>query len=103
MGWRAPSPRVRGEGRDEGALPLGSESRRGPLTLARYAHSTSPRAAGRGDKAIPFPRRDSLRASVVKQQRILCSSPPGLTRWSMLKCDCTQPSEFDSLRRCSRT
>ncbi|MFZ0724073.1 MAG: shikimate kinase, partial [Xanthobacteraceae bacterium] len=62
----APSPRVRGEGPgglrppsfkqerdakhrfDEGASPLGSESRQRPLTLARSARSTSPRAAGRG-------------------------------------------------------
>jgi len=56
-----PSPRGRGEGRDEGASPLGSESRRGPLTLVRFAHSTSPRAAGRGDDwmwlllALAFP------------------------------------------------
>jgi len=48
-----PSPRVRGEGRDEGASPLGSESRRGPLTLARSARSTSPRAAGRGEGKQP--------------------------------------------------
>ncbi len=47
----APSPRTRGEGRDEGASPPGSESRRGPLTLARSARSTSPRAAGRGEKS----------------------------------------------------
>src|SRR5579864_5100110 len=45
----APSPRVRGEG--EGASPLGaelrcSESRRGPLTLLRFAQSTFPRARG---------------------------------------------------------
>src|SRR5271163_4668195 len=58
---RSPSPRVRGEGRDEGASPLGvelrrSEPRRGPLTLARYARSTSPRATGRGEKAISFSR-----------------------------------------------
>jgi len=55
------SPRMRGEGRDEGASPSGSESRIGPLTLARFAHSTSPRAAGRGDDlmwlllALAFP------------------------------------------------
>jgi hypothetical protein len=30
----SPSLRVRGEGRDEGAYPQGSESRGGPLTLA---------------------------------------------------------------------
>jgi hypothetical protein len=68
---RAPSPRVRGEGRDEGAYPLGSECRRseslrGPLTLAPPdqvgGRSTSPRAAGRGEKANPFSRRVSVRA-----------------------------------------
>ena len=51
------SPRA-GRGRGEGALPLGwtaeqrpsrSESRGGPLTLLRFAQSTSPRAAGRGE------------------------------------------------------
>jgi XRE family aerobic/anaerobic benzoate catabolism transcriptional regulator len=45
-----PSPRLRGEGRDEGAFPLGSESRQRPLTLARSARSTSPRVAGRGKR-----------------------------------------------------
>ena len=62
-------PAVRGEGRDEGASRLGlssrpksaaplrrllPDSRRGPLTLGRFAPSTSPRAAGRGaaDKQI---------------------------------------------------
>jgi len=37
-----PSPRLRGEGRDEGASPLGSESRIGPLTPTLSPH------AGRG-------------------------------------------------------
>src|SRR5580700_7591293 len=45
---------MRGEGWGEGASPPGaelrrSESRRGPLTLVRFAHSTSPPAAGRGE------------------------------------------------------
>jgi len=48
----APSPRLRGEGRGEGASPLGSESRECPLTLAPPdqggGRSTSPRTAGRG-------------------------------------------------------
>ena len=48
-----PSPRARGEGRDEGASPLGSESRQRPLTLGRSAPSTSPRAAGRGKNERP--------------------------------------------------
>ena len=60
MRGRAPSPRARGEGRDEGASPPGadlrrSDSLRGPLTLASL--DLSPRA-GRGDNAIPFSRRD---------------------------------------------
>ena len=47
------SPRA-GRGWGEGASRLGaelrrSESRRGPLTLVRYALSTSPRTAGRGN------------------------------------------------------
>ena len=74
-----PSPRARGEGigglrppsfkqeRDakhrygEGASLPGSESRIGPLTLSRFAPSTSPRTAGRGDNflwllfALAFP------------------------------------------------
>ena len=47
-----PSPRVRGEGWGEGAYPLGSESRRGPLTLASL--DLSPHA-GRGEKDIAPP------------------------------------------------
>jgi hypothetical protein len=49
----------RGIAATSATLPLGprrSESRRGPLTLVRYAHSTSPRAAGRGDNTIPLSR-----------------------------------------------
>ena len=85
---RAPSLRARGEGGDEGASPPGaelrfclqrrrikphhSESRRGPLTLVRCAHSTSPRTAGRGEKAFPFSRRD-WRASDVKQRYVSAS------------------------------
>jgi hypothetical protein len=42
----APSPRLRGQGRDEGASPPGSESRQRPLTLATL--DLSPHA-GRGD------------------------------------------------------
>ena len=34
----SPSPRLRGEGWDEGASPLGSESRQRPLTVVRFAH-----------------------------------------------------------------
>jgi hypothetical protein len=56
--WRTPSPGMRGEGRGEGAYPLGSESRRGPLTriaALRLQSDLSPRdgeryAAGSGVK-----------------------------------------------------
>ena len=44
----SPSPRLRGEGRDEGALPLGSESRKGPLTRRASRTDLSP-PAGRGE------------------------------------------------------
>ena len=49
------APRA-GRGWGEGASPLGaelrrSELRRGPLTLAHSARSTSPRAAGRGENS----------------------------------------------------
>ncbi len=43
-----PSPRVRGEGRDEGASPLGSESRQRPLTRRASRDDLSPHA-GRGE------------------------------------------------------
>jgi XRE family transcriptional regulator, aerobic/anaerobic benzoate catabolism transcriptional regulator len=42
-----PSPRLRGEGRDEGAFSLGSESRQRPLTRRAARVDLSPRA-GRG-------------------------------------------------------
>jgi hypothetical protein len=42
-----PSPRVRGEGWDEGTSPLGSESRRGPLTLLATLVDLSPRGGER--------------------------------------------------------
>ena len=80
------SPRA-GEGRDEGASPLGaemrhclkrrgnslrcSELRRGPLTLASLRSLDLSPHAGRGEsKAILFSRR-VLRASDVKQRRLL--------------------------------
>ncbi len=66
----SPPPRLRGEGRDEGASPLGSESRRGPLTRivepvigpatsgrTRWQFDLSP-YTGRGDwllLALAFP------------------------------------------------
>src|SRR5208282_1444049 len=46
----APSPRTRGEGRDEGALPPGSESGRVPLTRRASRDDLSPHA-GRGEKS----------------------------------------------------
>jgi hypothetical protein len=68
-------PRARGEGRDEGAFPLGlelqrSDSRRGPLTLASL--DLSPHA-GRGENKNSFSRRiRSLviaRSEATKQSR----------------------------------
>ena len=47
-----PSPRVRGEGRGEGASPMRSESRRGPLTRGASRHDLSPHA-GRGVQGAP--------------------------------------------------
>ncbi len=44
---RAPSPRVWGEGRGEGASPLGSESRRRPLTRIAAQSDLSPRSGER--------------------------------------------------------
>lgn len=44
-----PSPRMRGEGRDEGASPPGSDSRSGSLDPHRFAQPNPPRAVGRGD------------------------------------------------------
>jgi len=42
-----PSPRVRGEGRDEGASPLGSESRQRPLTRRASRDDLSPHGGER--------------------------------------------------------
>jgi alpha-1,2-mannosyltransferase len=55
----SPSPRLRGEDRDEGVSPLGSESRIGPLTRIAAQSDLSPHA-GRGDYlwillALAFP------------------------------------------------
>jgi alpha-1,2-mannosyltransferase len=47
-GITPPSPRLRGEGRDEGAQPTRSESRIGPLTRMAMPSDLSPHA-GRGD------------------------------------------------------
>jgi XRE family transcriptional regulator, aerobic/anaerobic benzoate catabolism transcriptional regulator len=47
----SPSPRLRGEGRGEGASPRGSESRRGPLTRRASRDDLSPRAGGGESKA----------------------------------------------------
>jgi hypothetical protein len=50
--------------------PRRSESRRGPLTLVRYAHSTSPRTRGEVKQAISFSQRDPRRSYVSGQVRI---------------------------------
>ena len=72
------SPRG-GEGRDEGAWPLSSNSRQRPLTLVRSAHSTYPRAAGRGEAtsnrtprplAAPSPRAVDEKAGMRGSARI---------------------------------
>jgi excinuclease ABC subunit B len=56
----SPSPRTRGGGRDEGASPPGSDSRRGPLTRRASRDDLSPRA-GRGEKSkIHKPALDEM-------------------------------------------
>ena len=50
--------------------PPRSESRRGPLTLARSAHSTSPRTRGEVKQAIPFSQRDPRRSFINGEARI---------------------------------
>ena len=61
-GGGSPSPRVRGEGRGEGAWPLSSESRRGPLTRGASRHDLSPRA-GRGELRVRGRARRPARSS----------------------------------------
>jgi hypothetical protein len=85
-----PSPRVRGEGGVRGPLRWArncgtvcraalhlqsSESRRGPLTLGRYAPSTSPRTRGEVKRAIAFSRRAS-RPSFAARTKATDVSPP---------------------------
>jgi excinuclease ABC subunit B len=55
----APSPRGRGEGRDEGVSPLRSESRQGPLTRRAGRGDLSPQA-GRGKSRIHKPTLDEM-------------------------------------------
>ena len=55
----APSPRGRGEGRDEGVSQRGSESRPGPLTRRATRGDLSPRA-GRGQSRIHKPTLDEM-------------------------------------------
>jgi len=50
--------------------PQRSESRRGPLTLVRSAHSTSPRTRGEVKQAMSFSQRDPRRSYVSGQLRI---------------------------------
>ena len=47
-----------------------SESRRGPLTLVRSAHSTSPRTRGEVKQAIPASQHDPRRSFVHGEARI---------------------------------
>jgi excinuclease ABC subunit B len=55
----SPSPRLRGEGRGEGASPRGSESRVGPLTRRASRDDLSPHA-GRGESKIHKPALDEM-------------------------------------------
>jgi hypothetical protein len=48
-----------------------SESRRGPLTLVRSAHSTSPRTRGEVKRAISFSRRSRARVLPMKATKFL--------------------------------
>jgi len=50
--------------------PHRSESRRGPLTLVRSAHSTSPRTRGEVKRAVPLSQRDPRRRYVSGEARI---------------------------------
>src|SRR5690348_3104638 len=52
----APSPRVRGEGRDEGALPPGSDLLTRPLTRIAAQSDLSPRG---GERKIESRSRDA--------------------------------------------
>jgi hypothetical protein len=51
--------------------PQRSESRRGPLTLVRYAHSTSPRTRGEVKRALSFSRRSCARGLPTKATNVL--------------------------------
>jgi hypothetical protein len=64
------SPRARGQRRGEGAYPLGSEWRRGPLTRICCASlAIRPLPAQRGDvNGIPFPRRVGARVLLHEPQ-----------------------------------
>ena len=82
------------------ALPLRphrSDSRRGPLTLGRFAPSTSPRAAGRGDEVRHYfldfdlqqtnflpgaKRRGDLMASLIVS--FACNDAPINTSFTLL-------------------
>jgi len=55
----SPSPRLRGEGRGEGASPPGSESRKGPLIRRASRDDLSPHA-GRGESKIHRPALDEM-------------------------------------------
>jgi hypothetical protein len=87
------SPRA-GRGRGEGASPLGaelrrSESWRGPLTLVRSAHSTSPRTRGEVKKELSFPRRRPRPSCADQSHQSFASkkirggrAPKGANEWA---------------------
>jgi hypothetical protein len=60
--------------------PHRSESRRGPLTLVRYAHSTSPRTRGEVKRALAFSQRDPRRSLIHGEARIRKSASLSTTR-----------------------
>jgi len=64
----SPSPRVRGEGRDEGAWPPGSDSRGGPLPRRASRDDLSPRA-GRGGSKVHKPGLDEMGIALYHEMK----------------------------------
>jgi excinuclease ABC subunit B len=64
----SPSPRVRGEGRGEGAWPPGSDSRGGPLTRRASRDDLSPRA-GRGGSKVHKPGLDEMGIALYHEMK----------------------------------
>ena len=97
-GSRPPSPRVRGEGRGEGAFPPGSDSRQRPLTRIVSLRSTlRPLPAQRGEvkKANPLSRRVRARVLPTPRARKRCVMIPsgqagGGTGVAMITCSKVQ-------------